>query len=161
MFFVVAAVVLRSTALPPDNTHPNTPHNTPTGGDGNSTTYVVGTCQDMCPAAERERRMRQRDVAYFERPDLSQPDVTNRQFAVKKFARKVTVKQTDEEVDDSDMWGPSDVRTMPALIMTMEHLRGLMDRDDVPFGVLHKFLWDRHRSVRQDLNVQHIKVGCC
>lgn len=123
--------------------------------------YVVGTCEDMCPAAERTRRMRQRDVAYFERPDQSEPDVTTRALAVKKFARKVTVKQRDEDVDDSDMWGPSDVRTMPALQRTMLHLRGLMDQTDVPFGVLHKFLWDRHRSVRQDLNVQHIKVCFC
>ena len=129
-------------------------------GDGGAG-YVVGTCSDMCPAAERTRRMRQRDVAYFERPDQSEPDVTTRELAVKKFARKVTVRQRDEDVDDSDMWGPSDVRTMSALQRTMLHLRGLMDQSDVPFGVLHKFLWDRHRSVRQDLNVQHIKVNWC
>lgn len=126
--------------------------------DQGANDYVVGTCEDMCPAAERTRRMRQRDVAYFERPNQAEPDVTTRELAVKKFARKVTVKQRDEDVDDSDMWGPSDVRTMAALERTMVHLRGLMDRSDVPFGVLHKFLWDRHRSVRQDLNVQHIKV---
>lgn len=126
-----------------------------------SADYVVGTCEDMCPEAERVRRMRQRDVAYFERPNQSEPDVTTRALAVKKFARKVTVKQRDEDIDDSDMWGPSDVRTMPALQRTMVHLRELMDRSDMPFGVLHKFLWDRHRSVRQDLNVQHIKVFVC
>ncbi len=41
----------------------------------------------------------------------------------------------------------------------MEHLRRLMDRTDAPFSVIHNFLFDRYRSVRQDLYVQGIEVG--
>lgn len=36
-------------------------------------------------------------------------------------------------------------------------------RQDVRLGLIHKFLWDRYRSVRQDLYIQGIDVrgtGC-
>ncbi|KAK2080479.1 hypothetical protein QBZ16_000332 [Prototheca wickerhamii] len=36
----------------------------------------------------------------------------------------------------------------------MLHLRSLLDRTDARFGLIHKFLWDRYRAVRQDLYVQ-------
>jgi SAC3/GANP family len=40
----------------------------------------------------------------------------------------------------------------------MDHLRSIMDRTDAPFSLIHNFLFDRYRSVRQDLYVQGIEV---
>jgi SAC3/GANP family len=54
--------------------------------------------------------------------------------------------------------GPENFRTMAALQRTQRHLRGIMDRSDVPLVEIHKFLWDRYRGVRQDLFVQGLKV---
>jgi hypothetical protein len=98
----------------------------------------------MCPAAERERRQNMSDVQIFERLDPANPSSTSPELAVKRFARTV---------DDPH---PSEFRTRGALTRTMAHLRGLLDRCDVRFGLVHKFLWDRYRSVRQDLYIQGI-----
>ena len=40
----------------------------------------------------------------------------------------------------------------------MQHLRSLMDLKKPSFGKIHNFLFDRYRSVRQDLYVQGIEV---
>ena len=105
---------------------------------------IVGTCEDMCPAAERERRQNMSDIQIFERVHPDNINLTSADLAVKRFARTV---------DDPH---PSDFRTRGALTRTMTYLRGLLDRDDVRFGLVHKFLWDRYRSVRQDLYIQGI-----
>lgn len=54
---------------------------------------------------------------------------------------------------------PSEFRTRGALDRTMTHLRGILDRTDVRLGLVHKFLWDRYRSVRQDLYIQGMAVS--
>jgi len=105
---------------------------------------IVGTCEDMCPAAERERRQNMSDIQIFERVHPDNINLTSAELAVKRFARTV---------DDPH---PSDFRTRGALSRTMTYLRGLLDREDVRFGLVHKFLWDRYRSVRQDLYIQGI-----
>ena len=58
-----------------------------------------------------------------------------------------------------DALGPEDFRTPDALRKTMAHLRGIMDRKEPSFARIHNFLFDRYRSVRQDLYVQGIEVG--
>ena len=105
---------------------------------------IVGTCEDMCPAPERERRQSMSDVQIFERVDPGNANLTAPHLAVKRFARTV---------DDPH---PSEFRTRGALQRTMEHLRSLLDTSDIRFGLVHKFLWDRYRSVRQDLYIQGI-----
>lgn len=105
---------------------------------------IIGTCEDMCPAAERERRQNMSDIQIFERVHPDNMNQTSAHLAVKRFARTV---------DDPH---PSDFRTRGALERTMNYLRNLLDREDVRFGLVHKFLWDRYRSVRQDLYIQGI-----
>ena len=105
---------------------------------------IIGTCEDMCPASERERRQNMSDIQIFERVDPNNPNMTSAELAVRRFARTV---------DDPH---PSEFRTRGALTRTMDHLRRLLDRTDARFGLIHKFLWDRYRSVRQDLYIQGI-----
>ena len=49
---------------------------------------IQGTCEEMCPAGEVERRTRIEDIALFERPDPAVA-ATTAALAVKKFARNV------------------------------------------------------------------------
>jgi len=108
---------------------------------------IVGTCEEMCPSSERDRRQNMSDIQVFERVDPANASLTSPELAVKRFARTV---------DDPHA---SEFRTRGALTRTMEHLRRLLDRTDVRFGLVHKFLWDRYRSVRQDLYIQGITDG--
>lgn len=105
---------------------------------------IVGTCEEMCPAPERERRARLSDIQIFERTDLANSAQTSAELAVKRFARTI---------DDSNN-APEYFRTRGALSRTMAYLRDLLNRQDARLGLIHKFLWDRYRSVRQDLYIQ-------
>ena len=126
---------------------------------------IVGTCEFMCPDSEIERRHRIEDVAVFERvePSLAR---TSRELAVKKFARNI-----EQRADN--------FRTRAALERTQAHLRAIMDSGAAassspaaapaafpssrssssapPLSLVHRFLWDRYRGVRQDLFVQGIE----
>lgn len=106
---------------------------------------IVGTCEEMCPLEEIQRRQNMSDIQLFERVDPTNSSVTSVELAVKRFARTV---------DDPKA---SDFRTRDALHRTMTHLSRILDRTDVRFGLVHKFLWDRYRSVRQDLYIQGIE----
>lgn len=50
--------------------------------------------------------------------------------------------------------------TIPPAPLTpaLQHLRRTLDRTDARLGLVHKFLWDRYRSVRQDLYIQGMQV---
>ncbi|EFJ34009.1 hypothetical protein SELMODRAFT_439060 [Selaginella moellendorffii] len=107
--------------------------------------HIVGNCPDMCPAEEREKRSRLRDLAVFERLDSNQSKTT-KELAVKKFCRTFSGKSLKE----------SDVRPLPVLCRTMMHLLRILDVDDYPFEVVHDFLFDRTRAIRQELSMQRI-----
>lgn len=57
-------------------------------GGGIQQGTIQGTCTDMCPASEIERRTRIEDISSFERLVPSRAE-TNTELAVKKFARNV------------------------------------------------------------------------
>ncbi|PYH80452.1 hypothetical protein BO82DRAFT_355425 [Aspergillus uvarum CBS 121591] len=51
---------------------------------------------------------------------------------------------------------PSDIRTPQALLQTMNYLiRHVLDGPE-PLGLIHKFVWDRTRSIRNDFSVQQV-----
>jgi hypothetical protein len=50
----------------------------------------------------------------------------------------------------------SDVRPLPVLEYTLAYLLNLLDSTDHPFEVVHDFIFDRTRSIRQDLSMQNI-----
>lgn len=55
-----------------------------TGGNAQP---VVGTCELMCPPAEREQRERNGNIRLLERPDPAKLSVSSPELAVKTFAR--------------------------------------------------------------------------
>ncbi|KAL9266646.1 SAC3 family protein C-like protein [Drosera capensis] len=130
------------------------------GGSGSDPQFIVGTCPFMCPVKtqeirasddyslyERERlqRERLRDLAVFERLD-GDPARTSSGLAVKKFCRTVSIKDIEA----------SDVRPLPVLDRTLNYLLELFDSSDHPFETVHDFIFDRIRSIRQDLSMQNI-----
>ena len=114
---------------------------------------LVGTCESMCPDAERVDRERNGEIELFERVDPASPYSSSAQLCVKKFTRVV------------DNPPPSSIRTVAALDKTCAHLYGLLGgRCDYPDGEVSllrrsNFLWDRLRSVRQDIGLQGLTAG--
>ncbi|KAG6541826.1 hypothetical protein Mapa_016842 [Marchantia paleacea] len=108
--------------------------------------HIVGTCTDMCPVKERLQRERLRDLAVFERVngDLKK---TSKELAVKKFCRTVVASELSQ----------SDVRPLPVLWRTLQYLLGLLDDPEFPFDIVHSFLFDRTRAIRQELGMQRIR----
>ncbi|WCJ39245.1 SAC3 family protein C [Euphorbia peplus] len=124
----------------------------PRGGDEEHVTEVedsctppilIGTCPFMCPDGERTQRERLRDLAVFERLH-GNPGKTSPSLAVKKFCRTISTPQS------------SHVRPLPVLDHTLTYLLSLIDTSDRPFEVVHDFVFDRTRSIRQDLSIQNI-----
>ncbi|KAG8490253.1 hypothetical protein CXB51_015597 [Gossypium anomalum] len=106
---------------------------------------IIGTCPFMCPDGERAQRERLRDLGVFERLH-GDPRKTSPSLAVKKFCRTISVKHVQA----------SDVRPLAVLEDTLNYLLNLLDSSEHPFEVVHDFIFDRTRSIRQDLSMQHI-----
>ncbi|KAL4016122.1 hypothetical protein IC575_023739 [Cucumis melo] len=106
---------------------------------------IVGTCPFMCPEAERAQRERLRDLAIFERLH-GNPGKTSPGLAVKKFCRTMSAK-SDQALD---------VRPLPVLENTLKYVLSFLDSKEHPFEVIHDFVFDRTRSIRQDLSIQNI-----
>ncbi|EOY19517.1 SAC3/GANP/Nin1/mts3/eIF-3 p25 family isoform 2 [Theobroma cacao] len=106
---------------------------------------IVGTCPFMCPEGERAQRERLRDLAIFERLN-GDPRKTSAALAVKKFCRTISLKYVQA----------SDVRPLSVLEDTLNYLLNLLDWSEHPFEVVHDFIFDRTRSIRQDLGMQNI-----
>ncbi|XP_022765683.1 SAC3 family protein C isoform X4 [Durio zibethinus] len=112
---------------------------------GDDVGSIVGTCLFMCPEGERAQRERQRDLAVFERLN-GDPRKTSPALAVKKFCRTISLKYVQA----------SDVRPLSVLEDTLNYLLNLLDSSEHPFEVVHDFIFDRTRSIRQDLSMQNI-----
>ncbi|KAF5952436.1 hypothetical protein HYC85_010380 [Camellia sinensis] len=94
---------------------------------------------------ERVQRERLRDLSVFERLNGSSVK-TSPSLAVKKFCRTISTKNVQA----------SDVRPLPVLEDTLNYLLNLLDTKEHPFEVVHDFIFDRTRSIRQDLSMQNI-----
>lgn len=105
---------------------------------------LVGTCPFMCPVEERARRERLRDLAVFERLH-GNPAKTSSTLAVKKFCRTISTNNVQA----------SDVRPVSVLEDTLNYVLNLL-KSDCRFEVVHDFIFDRTRSIRQDLTMQNV-----
>ncbi|KAJ9525143.1 hypothetical protein QJQ45_020666 [Haematococcus lacustris] len=113
--------------------------------------FIRGTCEDMCPEAERLRRVNAGELHILERVDPANSKLTSPELIVKKSVRNY---------DDEDK-KPSSFRTLPALNKTMEHLRHIMDRqvsEELSLLMVQGFLWDRYREIRREVNAQRFNL---
>ena len=106
--------------------------------------HITGTCNEMCPISELQRRSEEGDLELFERVDGTNRNKTSVDLCCKKYTRIVDGVQPDM------------VRTKYGLAKTMSHLWHILDERPEAFVVKSKFLWDRLRSVRQDLSLQQM-----
>ncbi|KAK8592047.1 hypothetical protein V6N13_062635 [Hibiscus sabdariffa] len=83
--------------------------------------------------------------SFFERLN-GDPRKTSPALAVKKFCRTISLKYVQS----------SDVRPLAVLENTLNYLLNLLDSSEHPFEVIHDFIFDRTRSIRQDLSMQNI-----
>ncbi|GFR48337.1 hypothetical protein Agub_g10224, partial [Astrephomene gubernaculifera] len=122
---------------------------------------LVGTCELMCPVAERKRREATGELNIFERLDPDNAKLTSEALIIKK-ARK-NYSEEDRR--------PESLRTFRALRLTMSRLRSLISAPDEtglaaatgrsPEQALldvQAFLWDRYREVRKEIIAQHFHM---
>ncbi|KAI5289311.1 hypothetical protein KEM52_000821 [Ascosphaera acerosa] len=108
----------------------------------------VGTCTDMCPEFERVERVVQKMVDRPEKLDDAETQLSTERRMVKRFRRSAA--GYDEQL-------PSDIRTPSALLQTVNYLlRHIISPDESSLGLMHKFIWDRTRGVRNDLSIQQL-----
>ncbi|KAL2805838.1 SAC3 domain-containing protein 1 isoform b, partial [Daubentonia madagascariensis] len=108
----------------------------------------MGTCPDMCPAAERAQRERERRLHRFEvapgcRGDWPRADPHR---AVKEYCRPAAGKPRPP---------PSELRPPSVLLATVRYLASeVAESADASRAEVASFVADRLRAVRQDLALQ-------
>ncbi|XP_076971896.1 SAC3 domain-containing protein 1 [Tamandua tetradactyla] len=106
----------------------------------------VGTCPDMCPAAERAQREQERRLHRFEVAPGDRGDRADPQRAVKEYIRPAAGKPRPS---------PSQLRPPPVLLATVRYLAGeVAERADASRAEVAGFVADRLRAVRLDLALQ-------
>lgn len=108
----------------------------------------VGTCPDMCPAAERAEREKEGRLHRFEvAPGCSgDPPRADPQRAVKEYKRPAAGKARPP---------PSQLRPPSVLLATVRYLAGeVAERADASCAEVASFVADRLRAVRLDLALQ-------
>ncbi|XP_055376980.1 SAC3 domain-containing protein 1 isoform X2 [Condylostylus longicornis] len=104
--------------------------------------FVRGSCREMCPASEVKMRTKEHLLHFFELLDGAPYK------PVKCFSRSAAGMKTPKEVD---------LRTPLALEKTVTYLLTdiLMD-ERKPFFYVYDFIFDRLRSVRQEIVIQNM-----
>lgn len=115
--------------------------------------HVSGKCSDMCPASEMKFREMNNLLNVFETMkghEKSRRPRCDPTKCVKEFRRSAA----GERLDDPDQLRPPKV-----LLRTVDYLlQEIASREDFPFAMIYDFVFDRLRSVRQDMVIQQIHV---
>ncbi|KAJ5894531.1 80 kD MCM3-associated protein, partial [Penicillium taxi] len=109
----------------------------------------VGTCTSMCPEFESIERIVQKMVDKKEKyldPSTGVPQ-NSIAMMLKRFRRSAA--GYEEQL-------PSDIRTPNTLLQTTNYLIRHIIGGEEPLGIIHKFVWDRTRSIRNDFSVQQV-----
>ncbi|KAK2875658.1 hypothetical protein FQN49_001516 [Arthroderma sp. PD_2] len=109
----------------------------------------TGNCMEMCPEFERVERIVQKMVDKCEKhvdPDSGESSNMEGRM-IKRFRRSAAGK--DEQL-------PSDIRSPKTLLQTINYMLRHVTTSDETLGSIHKFVWDRTRSVRNDLSIQQV-----
>ncbi|KAJ5280203.1 hypothetical protein N7478_005575 [Penicillium angulare] len=109
----------------------------------------VGTCTSMCPEFERVERIVQKMVDKSEKYlHPSTGTLQNMETKMLKRFRR-SAAGYDEQL-------PSDIRTPNTLLQSTNYLIRHIVGGREPLGIVHKFVWDRTRSIRNDFSVQQV-----
>ncbi|KAJ5785951.1 uncharacterized protein N7503_011163 [Penicillium pulvis] len=115
----------------------------------NNAITPVGTCASMCPEFERVERIVQKMVDKSEK--YLHPSTSTLQNMETKMLKRFrrSAAGYDEQL-------PSDIRTPNALLQSTNYLIRHIVGGNEPLGIIHKFVWDRTRSIRNDFSVQQV-----
>ncbi|KAL2794994.1 SAC3/GANP/Nin1/mts3/eIF-3 p25 family-domain-containing protein [Aspergillus keveii] len=109
----------------------------------------VGTCTSMCPQFERVERIVQKMV------DKSEKYLNPKTNTLQNMEAKM-LKRFRRSAAGYDEQLPSDIRTPATLLQAMNYLTRHIIGGPEPLGLIHKFVWDRTRSIRNDFSVQQL-----
>nr|XP_040221066.2 SAC3 domain-containing protein 1 [Anopheles coluzzii] len=114
--------------------------------------FIRGTCDEMCPKAEIDLRIRERMVHFFETdPDAGAAGVPDRSRMVKEFTRSAADRRQPK---------PWEIRTPRMLLGTVHYLLTIVLPDPRrPFHQRYEFIFDRMRAIRQEMVIQNLSVG--
>ena len=114
-------------------------------------TRIKGQCTSMCTRKEVLDRLESHTISVLEMEQGQSPAALSPTdavpLAVKKYRRAAAAQQLD----------PRDVRTPTTLLATCQHLIDrVVDRSDVAWHEVHRFVTDRFRAVRSDFVCQGV-----
>ncbi|XP_067824682.1 SAC3 domain-containing protein 1 [Heptranchias perlo] len=106
----------------------------------------VGTCTGMCPDRERDERQRQKRLHRFE--ILAGQPAADPRRTVKEYSRPAAGKEAPRL---------SELRPARVLLQTVHYLIDEIVGGNVgPWAEVYDYVFDRLRSVRQDMTIQQI-----
>uniref|UniRef100_A0A3P9HTB2 Si:zfos-452g4.1 n=2 Tax=Oryzias latipes TaxID=8090 RepID=A0A3P9HTB2_ORYLA len=116
-----------------------------------------GTCQTMCPVQELQDRVAQNRLHHFEMVPGTEKDRRPKGDplrAVKEYARPAAGK---------DATNPTDLRPPPVLLKTVHYLINEIAATPSrhPWTEVYGFVFDRLRSVKQDMIIQRVSGSEC
>ena len=126
------------------------------GRDDRNESNLKGICKDMCPEKERYGRSFKQQLRIYEKLD----GVLDPRLAVKEHSRSAA----DQEIPP-----PTELRTLRALHMTMDHLiHNVVSRNDlilddiqeewsqIPLSEWYLFIWSSTRAIRKEVTQQNL-----
>ncbi|XP_006006189.1 SAC3 domain-containing protein 1 [Latimeria chalumnae] len=122
----------------------------------NSENVPIGICTIMCPERERKERQQQKRLHRFETLAGTERD------KFPKADAKKTIKEYSRPAAGKDSTRPDDLRPPSILLQTVHYLiEEVVSRTDAPWIEIYDFVFDRLRSVRQDLIIQRVRGKLC
>ena len=124
-----------------------------------SSTNLIGTCDDMCP--ERERYSRE-CLALFHRYEIRHDSSTNTDIV----DHRLMIKEFSRSSADQDLPLPNEMRPIHVLYGTMMYLiddviakianEDALSDTEFSYGDWYDFIWNRTRSLRKDIIQQRL-----
>ncbi|KAF2418922.1 hypothetical protein EJ08DRAFT_563870, partial [Tothia fuscella] len=110
----------------------------------------VGRCKDMCAEYERVQRIARNEVWEAEKVIVTHPNGSTTREPSE--ARMIKIFRRSAAGVDEQL--PSDLRPPKVLLATVKYMFGeFLDENESTLDVVHPFLWDRTRAVRNDFSI--------
>ncbi|GCB79399.1 hypothetical protein scyTo_0019538 [Scyliorhinus torazame] len=111
----------------------------------------IGTCPGMCPDRERDERQRQKLLHKFEILEETARD------RLPKADPRRTVKEYSRPAAGKEAAQLCELRPAGVLLLTVHYLIDeIVPRRQEPWAEIYDYVFDRLRSVRQDMTIQQV-----
>ncbi|KAK8942722.1 hypothetical protein KSP39_PZI008774 [Platanthera zijinensis] len=114
----------------------------------------------LCSKRTRTKTENERSLAVSSYLNKNTNETLQRRAVRKSESARITEEQSGRQTFcrtlSSNEVHSSDLRPPPVLRNTLKYLLDLMISSEHPFEIIHDFVFDRTRSIRQDLSIQNI-----